>query len=222
MPIPPLTFGKSTVSLFSSSNDVGCPVVYTHLPAPDAEAVAALLDDTEVVLVSIDGADWHADLSPWPAPKAFPRQPDFAGGADAYLKELTAMVPAIEAQAGLSPTSRSIVGYSLAGLFALYAGWRTDLFDRVASVSGSLWYDGLLEALRASAPLRLPERAYFSLGDREALTKNPRLAAVEECTVAAQRLLRDLGVPTVLELNPGNHFQDVAERMAKGIRWITQ
>jgi hypothetical protein len=132
------------------------------------------------------------------------------------------MVPDIEAQIGFSPAFRAIAGYSLAGLFALCAVYRTDLFRRVASMSGALWYDGFLEFLKAHRPLGPLEKAYFSLGDREAKTRNPRLAVVEECTVAAEGVLRGQGVATVLEFNPGNHFADVAERVAKGIRWITR
>lgn len=37
-----------------------------------------------------------------------------------------------------------IAGYSLAGLFALYALYKTDVFTRVASMSGSLWFPGIM------------------------------------------------------------------------------
>ena len=37
-----------------------------------------------------------------------------------------------------------IAGYSLAGLFALYALYKTDAFTRVASMSGSLWFPGIM------------------------------------------------------------------------------
>ena len=39
----------------------------------------------------------------------------------------------------------AIAGDSMAGLFAVYALYRTQVFSRVASASGSLWYPGLLE-----------------------------------------------------------------------------
>ena len=31
---------------------------------------------------------------------------------------------------------------------------------------------------------------------------------------------KSLGVETVFEMNPGNHFQDAAQRIAKGIVWL--
>jgi predicted alpha/beta superfamily hydrolase len=222
MQISHLSFGRYTASLFSPDGAGPCPVVYTHLPAADAEAVAALQGDTRFVLVAVDGVDWNADLSPWPAPKVFSQQEDFAGGADAYVKDLEGMVPAVEARLGFTPTSRFIAGYSLAGLFAVYALYRISLFTRVASMSSALWYDGFLEFLKTHRPLASLEKAYFSLGDREKKTRNPRLAAVEDCTVAAENVFRSQGIPTVLEFHPGNHFADVTKRMAQGIRWIAR
>jgi Predicted hydrolase of the alpha/beta superfamily len=217
-----LTVGKYTVSIFSPARCRDCSVIYTHIPDESAEAAAELQGDTKFVLVSVEGVDWSGDLSPWPAPGTSQNRDDFAGGADAYLKELTkSIVPAVEERLGFSPPFRSIAGYSLAGLFAVYALYRTDLFSRVAFVSGALWYDGFLDFMKKNSPMRLPEKGYFSLGDREKKTGNRRLATVEECTAEAESLFRSLGTDTVFELNPGNHFMDVPERIAKGLRWIS-
>ncbi len=54
------------------------------------------------------------------------------------------IVPLTENHLGYAPEFRGIAGYSLAGLFALWAVYQTGLFDRAASVSGSLWFDGFL------------------------------------------------------------------------------
>ena len=56
-------------------------------------------------------------------------------------------------------------------------------------MSGSLWFDGLADFLQ-HAPPTLPERAYFSVGDREKNSKNPRLACVETRTQAAHQLMQ--------------------------------
>ena len=67
---------------------------------------------------------------------------------------------------------------------------------------------------------RMSECIYFSLGDKEARTRNKVLQPVEENT----RLLKDYyegkGISAVMEMNPGNHFTDAIGRTAKGIRWI--
>ena len=68
----------------------------------------------------------------------------------------------------------------------------------------------------------LTRTIYFSLGDREAHTRNPILRTVEENTREISRCLAENGVNTVFEMNKGNHFQQSALRIAKGIRWILQ
>ncbi len=210
-----------TATVFSAADNTDCPVIYTHIPNEEAAAVAALLKGTNAILVSVEQIDWNCDLTPWPAPGVFRNQGDFVGGADAYLNELTEhIVPAVEAQLGFIPSFRAIAGYSLAGLFAVYALYRTDIFQHAATISGALWYDGFLDFMKKNGPKRLPERVYFSLGDREKASRNPRLAAVEDCTAEAEKLIRGLGTETILEMNPGNHFMNVPERIEKGLRWL--
>jgi predicted alpha/beta superfamily hydrolase len=88
-------------------------------------------------------------------------------------------------------------------------------------MSGSLWYDGFLDFMEQSRPARLPEKVYFSLGDRESKIKNRRFAAVEECTIKAYNLIQSLGTNTLFEWNTGNHYVNVPERIAKGLKWIS-
>lgn len=213
--------GEYTVSIFYPYKYVECPIIYTQFSEDMAEATAGLLDDTNVILVAIDGVNWEQELTPWPAHRAFRGGNDFSGGADTYLKKLTDnIVPAVEAKLGLLPWCRAIGGYSLAGLFSIYTLYRTDIFNCAASVSGSLWYDKFLDFMKNNRPNCLPERVYFSLGDCEKKVRNQRLATVESCTAEAEKLMRNLGAKTVFKLNSGNHFSNVPERFAKGIRWI--
>lgn len=173
--------------------------------------------------MAIEGVDWAAELTPWQAPKAFRGGEDFIGEADAYLSELIGyIVPFVEAKLEITPNSRILAGYSLAGLFAIYALYRTELFSRFASVSGSLWYDDFLHFVKTYQPVKLPERVYFSLGDRESFSKNIRLARVEQCTRETEQRMKALGIKTSFELNSGNHFADADQRIAKGLRWLLQ
>ncbi len=197
-------------------------IVYLLVTEKETQRIAAEMMDVPCVLVLVDDLDWARDLSPWPAPGVFHGQGDFSGGADAYLKKLTEhIVPEAEKTLGFSPSVRSVAGYSLAGLFAVYALYRTDLFARAASISGSLWYDGFLDFMAENRPVKIPEKVYFSLGDREKKVRNKRLAAVEDCTIRAEKCMRELGADSVFELDPGNHFIHVPERIAKGIRWLS-
>lgn len=194
-----------------------CPLAYLHCGPEEARSAAEALA-APCALAAVDGVDWDAELSPWPAPRAFRGGRDFAGRGPDYLRELTErVVPETEARLGFAPDARWIAGYSLAGLFALYALWRTDVFSAGASASGSLWYDGFPEYLDAERPARLPRRVSLSLGDREAQTKNARLARVADCTLAARARLEALGVPTVFRWESGGHFAEEAQRTARAV-----
>lgn len=65
-----------------------------------------------------------------------------------------------------------------------------------------------------------PDAAYLSLGKKETKTPNRMMRHVLEDTRAMEKLLGERGIPTTLELNPGNHFAQTDLRMARGIRWI--
>ena len=80
----------------------------------------------------------------------------------------------------------------------------------------------LRENIAAHAPARRPDCLYVSLGDREERTRNPVLSSVRRETEAVVALFRAWGVPTALEFPPGNHFQDVAKRTARGVRWLLE
>jgi len=216
-----MKIGKRQVSIFSKDDLLNGTIVYIHMNSDDMEKLVMELNDVNAVLVAIDGVDWNDELSPWPGKKAFRSGEAFAGGADAYLKELTEIiVTTVEGSIGFTPSCRILGGYSLAGLFALYAMYRTAIFNEEVSISGSLWYDGFREFMMKNQPLKIPDRAYFSLGNREKITRNQRLGLVEDRTIQAEKQLRRLGSDTLFELTPGNHFDDVIDRLARDLRWI--
>ena len=181
-------------------------------------------------LVVVSGIDWNRDMTPWPAPAVFKGE-DYSGGADGYLEWMTGtLVPeaedAVEEMTGAGTSERMLAGYSLAGLFSLYAAYRTDAFDRFASCSGSLWYEGFVDFAESTgfagrnASAGGPRAVYLSLGDKEKKARNRLMRTVEDCT---RRLYDDyvsLGIDCVFELNPGGHFKDPELRTAKGICWM--
>jgi len=69
-------------------------------------------------------------------------------------------------------------------------------------------------------PHKAPKASRFSLGNKEAKTRNTILQTVEENTILLQRYFTQLGCHTTFEINSGNHFQDTTNRTAKGIAWI--
>ena len=195
------------------------PVLYV---LDNAENVLALWNRTErsCTLVSVPVADWNVSLSPWKAPALRKGEADFSGGADRFLASLSHGVRRIEAELPFEVTQRGIVGYSLAGLFALYAAITSDLFSLAASVSGSLWFPGWVEWLeRRSMPSG--KSVYLSLGNRESRAGNPVMRSVGVNTADTLRWLRRQSCRSEYEINPGGHFSDPIGRMAKAVSWLS-
>lgn len=174
----------------------------------------------DFTLVTISGLNWEAELSPWAAGGLFKYSEMFTGGADAYLQFLTQQVLP-HAEAGLNGILwRGLAGYSLAGLFTVYALYKTDLFSRAASMSGSLWYPGFKDFALKNTLRIAPQHLYFSLGDKEARARNQYLKTVQQCTEELAAHYRSLGINTCYELNPGGHYRDIISRSGAGIKWL--
>ena len=202
----------SPLVIFNAFEDEGV-VVHTELMK---------LTVADFSLATINITDWNADLSPWEIPPVYKNDEPFTGGADAYLETLTGeIIPAIIGELGSEPAYIALAGYSLAGLFAVYAMYRTDRFARIASASGSMWYPGFMDFVKSHKPAVLPEKLYLSLGDKEARTRNQIMAKVEQNTGDLHEYYKSLGIDTIFELNEGNHFKDAGLRIAKAITWIT-
>ena len=213
--------GPYTADLFTAADSQ--TIVYAVMDQAEAQAVWSMLKEPKPALAAISGVDWNRELSPWPAPGVFRDGEDFGGKGPDFLDMMTEqIVPLVEAQLGFAPVSRTIAGYSLAGLFALWAVFQTDVFDRAASVSGSLWFDGFMDYMNSPAPPNSLRRIYLSLGDREKNARNQRMAAVEDCTRQAAELLWEWNIPVMLEMNPGGHFQDIPGRIARGINRLME
>ncbi len=214
--------GKS-VCLFPGRQP-DAPVLYLNTFPGEGERVLRALRETgcaDFSLVAVSNLDWNCDMAPWDAPPAFARSGPFTGGAQEYLGLLTQkIIPLAEGQLASAPRWRGIAGYSMAGLFAVYALCAADVFSRAASVSGSLWFPGMREYVLSHGRCRLPQRIYFSLGSRESKTRNPMLQRVAQNTQEIAAFYRGQGVDTLFELNPGSHFDHPDQRTARGIAWL--
>ena len=161
-------------------------------------------------LIAVKVGDWNADLSPWKAPAVFGKE-DFGEGAEETLKQILKLC------ADRTKTYY-IGGYSLAGLFALWAAYRTDLFSGVAAASPSVWFPGFSDYMKEHEIST--GAVYLSLGDREEKTRNPVMSTVGDRIREAYALLSERGVKCVLEWNEGNHFKDADVRTAKAFSWV--
>ena len=181
---------------------------------------------------------WNDDLSPWPAPAVFGND-DFGNGAAGTLNYLLEnIIPAQENIHIQEIASKSIPihgitakndqtniirkvyigGYSLAGLFALWAGYQTDRFDGIAAASPSVWFPHFTDYMQENAIHA--DAVYLSLGDREERTRNPVMSRVADAIRKADSLLTDSGTDCVLEWNKGNHFKEPDLRTAKAFAWL--
>lgn len=211
------------VSIFPSA-DANRPVIYLNTFAEVGRRIYAYLHEQgcpDFTLVAISGLEWDHDMAPWDIPPISKKDTPCTGGADSYLGLLLSkIIPEAEKQISGTPVWRGIAGYSLAGLFAVYAMYQTDAFSRIASMSGSLWFPGIKEYIFSHEEKRKPDCLYFSLGDKENKTRNPFLKCVRQNTEQIEAFYRGKEIDTVFWLNPGNHFQDAVARSADGIAWI--
>ena len=167
------------------------------------------LADADFRMIAVRVPDWNRDLSPWTAPAVFGKE-SFGDGAGDFLEEILPLCP--------DGKTCYIGGYSLAGLFALWAAYRTGRFSGVAAASPSVWFPGFTDYMQAN---RIQSKAvYLSLGDREEKAKNPVMAAVGSRIREAEGILKVQGIPCILEWNPGNHFRDADIRTAKAFAWV--
>lgn len=217
------TIGGKSVSVFPSA-EPDAPVIYLNTYSDESQQVfraAQAAGCPLFTLVTIGNLNWNHDMAPWDSPAAFKSGEPFTAGADDYLRLLVEeILPRAEKDLIGTPVWRGVVGYSLAGLFALYAICQTEIFSRVGSISGSLWFPGLKQYIFTHKPKRPPDRIYFSLGDKESKTRNPILRSVRQDTEEIYNSYRSMGVDAVFQLNPGNHNHHAAERTAAGIAWL--
>lgn len=201
--------GDGLGAMSGTSAGSGAPVIYvidsvTH-PLPLAEAAAGIASS----VVRVPVGSWGDDLTPWPAPALRPGEKDFGGRADETLAGLVGEV-------GLRDGSCAVCGYSLGGLFALYAFAREPRLTACACLSGSVWYEGWIDWLRANAPDCSGRYAFFSVGKKERRAGLP-FRHVEEDLAACASILRERGCEVDVALGPGSHMQHVAERLAAGL-----
>ena len=236
---------KTTISGLSihtqMSSVAGAPVVYLLGDMADNSPVQV---PAGVSLVNVCVDLWEENFSPWCAPRVFAKGPNFGDGAQKTLDTLiNHVIPWTESELTDPPTYRVLVGYSLAGLFSLWAGVSPQLsagtapqlsaaaapqpsstFQRIGAVSGSFWFPGLLDYVdqQLSGGVVGLTHAYLSLGDREARTPNPQIMHVRENAKLLASKLQNAGIISTFELNRGNHFQNVEGRMQKALDWLVK
>ncbi len=184
-----------------------------------ANRLKKLTGKTPWTLVFYSVNDRNNDLSPWKAPQSHGEE-YFGGEGDATLKWLKErLTPYVEE--GCDFHKRFIAGYSLAGLFSLWAFYESGIFNGAASCSGSLWIDGWDEYIKGRQAPK-DSSVYLSLGIKEEKTKNPFMSLVGDRTRDQLSLCEnDENISrTTLVMHPGGHFTETENRIAGGLAWL--
>lgn len=218
----------------------GAPcILFTNMPTHHFD-LKPIVGDLRSYVLSVNVPDWDDALTPWVAPGLYRGDPDFGGRAletlDALAKGLIPHVcEIIRMRCGRVPARWAIAGYSLGGLFSLYAFTQGSIhppatepgapaafpFCAVASMSGSVWYEGWLGYLRDLAGSNAVDLdgtfAYLSIGSKERHAAQRILHCVQDNTSQTAALLGEMGARTKFEVGPGNHFQFREERLRAGL-----
>ena len=102
------------------SSVAGAPIVYLLGDVADNSPIQV---PEGVSLVNVGVDLWEENFSPWCAPRVFAKGPNFGDGAQKTLDTLiNQVIPWTESELTEPPAYRVLVGYSLAGLFSLWAG----------------------------------------------------------------------------------------------------
>ena len=177
--------------------------------------------DRNFSLVAFKIEDWNSELTPWEMP-LLRGKGNFGDGATRTLEFIkNDLIPALSEciNTGNNEIKYILGGYSLAGLFSLWSGYQTDIFEGIAAVSPSVWYKKWIEYVETEKTLS--EKIYLSLGDTEEKTKHQILSKIGDNIRKQHEILENSGnVKTVLEWNEGNHFKNPDIRAAKGFLWV--
>ena len=146
------------------------------------------LSEKPFSLVAFMIKDWNKELTPWPAPPVFGKIHFGNGATDTLNFIVSQLLPLVQEEI----PHVILGGYSLAGLFALWASYQTEKFEGIVAASPSIWFPKWIEYATDNKPFirKLNELLAEQIGN------------------------------TILEWNPGNHFIDSEKRTAKGFAWV--
>ena len=178
--------------------------------------------DKKVSLFAFEIKDWNSELTPWEMPLIFGKG-NFGTRAkdtlDWIQKDLISQIEKEFFANNEKKIKYILGGYSLAGLFSLWAGYQENNFVAINASSPSVWYKDWISYISKNNPIS--NIVYLSLGNKEEKTKNQIMSKVKEnIEIQFDKLNKNENIKnTILEWNEGNHFKDSGLRTAKGFVW---
>jgi len=216
-----LSINDNRVRLFVPESGYDTLIYIPVSEVSTLDEIISTYESPDFAAAAVACTNWNDQLTPWPAPAPFRSQPDFTGGADRFLSTLTEeIIPAVEKTAGAAEF-RGIAGYSLGGLFSLYAFYSCSMFSLCGCVSGSVWYDGFLDWIMERTPAAESGSVFFSLGNREEKTRNARMQHTGEIMrKIAESLNETESYEAHFHYTHGTHFDGHNERMHECLDWL--
>lgn len=179
----------------------------------------------EHIIVGITPQNRSDNYTPWPASALTDGIPAFGGLGDQYLDFLAnALKPSIDDlyRTLPDPVNNSILGVSLGGLISLYAIYKQDCFGCAVSISGSLWYPGLIDFMQKNKPCSTVSRVLLLSGRGEGDCGPPAVRQSVECVQRAQLILEqqlfDRNIPLIWD--DGGHMDNFHWRLKQALQWI--
>lgn len=204
---------------FSGCSKVSYVVYPAVLPLKDSFLQGlAQRHNTNIVVIYIPADGWNDMLTPWPEPGETPDSPPFGGNAQSTLDLITSdVVPSTDKILGIGENAeRIMIGVSLSGLFALWQWLRCPIFNSIACLSGSFWYNGFLQWFYKQSIPAKTGKAFFLLGKKEPHAWIKAYRSVGVNTEAIVDRLRASNIDTEFIWVQGDHFADPEGRLEQG------
>jgi Predicted hydrolase of the alpha/beta superfamily len=198
-------------------------ICYILLPEGLKEEGRAWMEDSAsrfgTTVVVMSGMNWNDDLTPWSAEGVFKKAKPFGGNAEVFFANLTdTILPWLDKELSLDNPERYLFGISLSGLFAIWSCFKDSLMSGVASISGSMWFNGFSEWVKNQTPSPSVKKIYISLVDREKRAKDKRMATVEDATLSVVESMKEKGASVEFNLEKDTtHFSPLIPRLERAL-----
>jgi predicted alpha/beta superfamily hydrolase len=191
------------------------PVVYVHdggdlfadqadsSPRPceslhEIERMFAGGELVELIMVGIKPVNRIHEYTPWFAKALSDQFGDFGGRGAEYLSFIVEQVkPYIDSRykTNRRPDQTEIMGKSLGGLVSMYAAYLyPGVFGKIGSISGSFWYEGFVDYMRAQKMAQTGLKLYLDVGSLEGYGKQTIQREMVARTKEAYAILADSGL----------------------------
>jgi predicted alpha/beta superfamily hydrolase len=215
---------KITIYDKYDSKNKKLPIIIYNSYAGNAESVfneCLKIGLKDFVFVVIENIDWDNEMTPYFNGPIFKGDSNYLGLASKHLELIEEKtIPKVLIKLQCQPTEYILSGYSLGGLFAIYAILNTTIFTKFVSCSGSLWYPNFIEYFKTNFKKKNIQ-VYLSLGNKEKACHDMS-NCVEDKTIELFNYLKDNNIDVFYELNEGGHFKEPSLRIAKGLLHIVK